>query len=100
MGGFTGQSPLSIFSCVHHSLLLHASQEDRMKKSIASLSDSFNTIRTGRASAAILDKIVVEVAGAPMALKAVAQVRDRVKEVAGAPMALKAVAQVRDRGGG
>ena len=45
-----------------------------MKKSISSLSDSFNTIRTGRASAAILDKIVVEVAGAPMALKAVAQV--------------------------
>lgn len=34
-------------------------QEDRMKKALGVLADSFNTIRTGRANPAILDKIMV-----------------------------------------
>jgi ribosome recycling factor len=34
-------------------------QEERMKKSLLSLGESFNTIRTGRANPAILDKIMV-----------------------------------------
>jgi ribosome recycling factor len=38
-----------------------ALQEDRMKKAISVLADSFNTIRTGRANPAILDKIMVGV---------------------------------------
>lgn len=38
-------------------------QEERMKKSLASLADNFNTIRTGRANPAVLDKIMVRVTG-------------------------------------
>ena len=34
--------------------------EERMEKTIASLKDSFNTIRTGRANAAIFDKVRVD----------------------------------------
>ena len=34
--------------------------ESRMKKSIAALKDDFNTIRTGRASSALFEKIKVE----------------------------------------
>lgn len=34
-----------------------------MKKSLASLADNFNTIRTGRANPAVLDKIMVRVTG-------------------------------------
>lgn len=45
-----------------------------MKKTVAALGDSFNTIRTGRASAAILDKITVEQFGTPTALKSLAQI--------------------------
>ncbi len=40
-------------------LFFQCHQEDRMKKTISALGDSFNTIRTGRANAAILDKIMV-----------------------------------------
>ena len=45
-----------------------------MKKTLSALGDSFNTIRTGRASAAILDKIMVEQFGSPVALKSLAQI--------------------------
>ena len=37
--------------------------EERMNKTIASLKDSFNTIRTGRANAAIFDKVRVDYYG-------------------------------------
>ena len=37
--------------------------EVRMEKTIASLKDSFNTIRTGRANAAIFDKVRVDYYG-------------------------------------
>ena len=37
--------------------------EDKMKKSIAALHDDFNTIRTGRASASLFDKIRVDYYG-------------------------------------
>ncbi|GAX83290.1 hypothetical protein CEUSTIGMA_g10716.t1 [Chlamydomonas eustigma] len=51
-----------------------ADAEERMKKSLSSLGDSFNTIRTGRANPAILDKIMVEQFGSPMPLKSLAQI--------------------------
>lgn len=39
--------------------------EDKMKKSIAVLDNDFNTIRAGRANAAVLDKITVDYYGVP-----------------------------------
>jgi ribosome recycling factor len=48
--------------------------EDRMKKAIQALSDEFNGIRTGRASAALFDKIKVEYYGQPTPLNQVATV--------------------------
>ncbi|TFG61254.1 MAG: ribosome recycling factor [Spirochaetales bacterium] len=47
---------------------------DRMKKSIGSLHDDFNTIRTGRASASLFDKIRVDYYGEPTPLNQVATV--------------------------
>jgi ribosome recycling factor len=44
-----------------HSVISFA--EDRMKKTISSLKDSFASIRTGRASAALFDKIKVDCYG-------------------------------------
>jgi hypothetical protein len=38
-------------------------QEDRMKKAINVVVENFNTMRTGRANPAILDKIMVGVRG-------------------------------------
>ncbi|MEN6399019.1 MAG: ribosome recycling factor [Rectinema sp.] len=48
--------------------------EDRMKKTIASLKEEFNTIRTGRASPALLDKIRVDYYGQKTPLSQVATV--------------------------
>ncbi|MCE5255662.1 MAG: ribosome recycling factor [Spirochaetaceae bacterium] len=48
--------------------------EERMKKSIASLKEEFNTIRTGRASPALLDKIRVDYYGQKTPLSQVATV--------------------------
>jgi ribosome recycling factor len=48
--------------------------EDRMKKAIQALSDEFNGIRTGRASAALFDKIKVEYYGQPTPLSQVATI--------------------------
>ncbi len=39
---------------------VNAESKSRMKKSIAALKDDFNTIRTGRASSALFEKIKVE----------------------------------------
>jgi ribosome recycling factor len=46
----------------------------RMEKTIAALKDEFKAIRTGRASAALLDRIRVDYYGAPTPLKEVAAI--------------------------
>ena len=46
----------------------------RMEKSIAALKDEFNAIRTGRASAALFDKVRVDYYGQPTPLNQVATV--------------------------
>ena len=48
--------------------------EERMEKSIASLKDSLNTVRTGRASAALFDKVRVDYYGSKSPLNQVATV--------------------------
>lgn len=48
--------------------------EVRMEKTIASLRDSFNTIRTGRANAAIFDKVRVDYYGTKTPLNQVATI--------------------------
>lgn len=49
--------------------------EDKMKKTIANLSESFNSIRAGRANPHVLDKITVDYYGAPSPLQAVANIQ-------------------------
>lgn len=51
-----------------------AKSEDKMKKSLASLRDEFNSIRTGRASAALFDKIRVDYYGQKTPLSQVANI--------------------------
>lgn len=51
-----------------------ASAEDRMKKSLAALEDDLTGLRTGRASAALFEKIRVEYYGNPTPLNQVATV--------------------------
>lgn len=48
--------------------------EDKMKKSLSALEDEFNTLRTGRASPALFDKIRVEYYGNPTPLNQVATI--------------------------
>ena len=48
--------------------------EESMEKSIASLKDSLNTVRTGRASAALFDKVRVDYYGSKSPLNQVATV--------------------------
>ena len=48
--------------------------EARMEKTIASLKDSFNTIRTGRASAAMFDKVFVDYYGTKSPLNQVSTI--------------------------
>lgn len=48
--------------------------EERMKKAVTALQDEFNTLRTGRASPALFDKIRVEYYGNPTPLNQVATV--------------------------
>ena len=48
--------------------------EERMKKSVASLDDDFNTIRTGRASASLFDKVRVDYYGQKTPLNQVATI--------------------------
>lgn len=47
---------------------LKKNTEERMKKSLGALKDDFNTIRTGRASAALFDKIKIDYYGQPTPL--------------------------------
>ncbi len=51
-----------------------ADVEDHMKKAIEATQRSFNTIRTGRASTSLLDKVLVEYYGTPTSLKALANI--------------------------
>jgi ribosome recycling factor len=51
-----------------------ADVEDHMKKAIEATQRSFNTIRTGRANAALLDKITVEYYGTETPLKQLANI--------------------------
>ncbi len=53
---------------------VHKETEEKMKKTVRALVDDFNTIRTGRASAAIFDKIRVEYYGNPTPLNQVATI--------------------------
>lgn len=48
--------------------------EEKMKKSVAALQDDFNTIRTGRASASLFDKIRVDYYGQKTPLNQVASI--------------------------
>ncbi len=48
--------------------------EERMKKTVASLKDEFNTIRTGRASASLFDKVRVDYYGDKSPLSQVATI--------------------------
>ena len=53
---------------------LIASNEERMQKTVASLKDSFAALRTGRASAALFDKIRVDYYGEKSPLSQVANI--------------------------
>ena len=48
--------------------------EDKMKKSLSALEDEFNTLRTGRASPALFDKVRVEYYGNPTPINQVATI--------------------------
>ncbi len=48
--------------------------EQLMQKAVESTQHSFNTIRTGRANAALLDRIMVEYYGTPTPLKSLANI--------------------------
>ncbi|MEN9205108.1 MAG: ribosome recycling factor [Thermostichales cyanobacterium SZTDM-1c_bins_54] len=48
--------------------------EEQMQKALQAAQRSFNTVRTGRASAALLDRIQVEYYGVPTPLKALASI--------------------------
>ncbi len=50
------------------------SAEDRMKKTIKALKEEYNTIRTGRASANLFDKVMVEYYGTPTPMNQVANI--------------------------
>lgn len=53
---------------------LHREAADRMAKSLKSLEEDFNTIRTGRASSALFDKIRVDYFGNPTPLNQMATI--------------------------
>jgi ribosome recycling factor len=51
-----------------------ADAEERMKKAIANLQQELQTIRTGRANPALLDRVEVDYYGTPTALKGLANI--------------------------
>jgi ribosome recycling factor len=53
---------------------IYASHEERMKKSIVSLKHEFASLRAGRATPALLDKVMVDYYGTPTPLKQVANI--------------------------
>lgn len=54
--------------------LIEEDAKERMEKTIENVKSSFNSIRTGRANPAILDKVEVEYYGTPALLKTIAQI--------------------------
>lgn len=52
----------------------HVAAEDRMKKSLASLKDGFSSLRSGRASAALFDKIRLDAYGEKTPINQVANI--------------------------
>ncbi|KAL1197625.1 Ribosome-recycling factor [Cardamine amara subsp. amara] len=53
---------------------IESDAKTKMEKTIETLRTSFNSIRTGRSNAAMLDKIEVEYYGSPVSLKSIAQI--------------------------
>ncbi len=51
-----------------------ADVEDHMQKAVEATQRAFNSIRTGRANAALLDRVVVEYYGTPTPLKSMANI--------------------------
>lgn len=51
-----------------------ADAESHMQKAIESTQRAFNTIRTGRANASLLDRVMVEYYGSPTSLKSLANI--------------------------
>lgn len=51
-----------------------AEAESTMQKTVESTQRAFNTIRTGRANASLLDKVMVDYYGSPTALKSLANI--------------------------
>jgi ribosome recycling factor len=51
-----------------------ANTKDKMEKTIRALGDEFNTIRTGRASTSLFDRVMVEYYGTPTPLNQVANI--------------------------
>lgn len=49
--------------------------EEKMKKSVASLEDNLGSIRAGKASATVLDKVFVDYYGSPTKIKDIAQIK-------------------------
>ncbi|EXB39377.1 Ribosome-recycling factor [Morus notabilis] len=54
--------------------LIEKDVKERMEKSIETVRTNFNSVRTGRANPAMLDKIEVEYYGSPVSLKSIAQI--------------------------
>ncbi|WP_166509945.1 ribosome recycling factor, partial [Escherichia coli] len=48
--------------------------KNRMERTIENVRSNFNSVRTGRANPAMLDKIEVEYYGSPVSLKSIAQI--------------------------
>ncbi|BAZ05931.1 ribosome recycling factor [Calothrix sp. NIES-3974] len=67
-----------------------ADVESNMQKTIEATQRSFNTIRTGRANASLLDKVMVEYYGSPTPLKSLANI--------GTPDATTLIIQPYDKG--
>ncbi|WP_066375312.1 MULTISPECIES: ribosome recycling factor [unclassified Anabaena] len=51
-----------------------AEAESKMQKTVGATQEAFNTIRTGRANASLLDKVMVEYYGSPTPLKSLANI--------------------------
>uniref|UniRef100_A0A5B7AD07 Ribosome-recycling factor, chloroplastic n=1 Tax=Davidia involucrata TaxID=16924 RepID=A0A5B7AD07_DAVIN len=54
--------------------LIEKDVKQRMEKTIETVRSNFNSIRTGRANPAILDRVEVEYYGSPVSLKSIAQI--------------------------
>ncbi|GAB2220319.1 hypothetical protein Droror1_Dr00007964 [Drosera rotundifolia] len=57
-----------------HKALIENDVKQRMEKAIDALRTNFNSISTGRANPAMLDRILVDYYGAPVSLKSIAQI--------------------------